>query len=94
MPRYAALIPLLVLFGAAPSERVPLPAIEPASRHELLRAASWRAARSGLEGDLVDLVGPSLVAPSILVGQLVDQLRPHLEELGDWWAPGPCVDDG
>ncbi len=38
MPRYAALIPLLVLFGAAPSERVPLPAIEPASRHELV---SW-----------------------------------------------------
>ena len=56
----------------------------PASRHELLRAASWRAARSGLEGDLVDLVGPSLVAPAILVGQLVDQLRPHLEATGDW----------
>jgi glutamate---cysteine ligase / carboxylate-amine ligase len=56
----------------------------PKSRHELLRAASWRAARSGLEGDLVDLVGPSLVAPAILVGQLVDQLRPHLEATGDW----------
>ncbi|GAA5110642.1 carboxylate--amine ligase/circularly permuted type 2 ATP-grasp protein [Pseudonocardia adelaidensis] len=53
-------------------------------RHELLRAASWRAARSGLEGDLVDLVGPSLVAPALLIGQLVDQLRPQLEELGDW----------
>ena len=56
----------------------------PASRHELLRAASWRAARSGLEGDLVDLVGPSLVAPPILIGQLVDQLRPQLEATGDW----------
>ena len=56
----------------------------PASRHELLRAASWRAARSGLEGDLVDLVGPSLVAPAILIGQLVDHLRPQLEALGDW----------
>jgi glutamate---cysteine ligase / carboxylate-amine ligase len=55
-----------------------------ASRHELLRAATWRAARSGLEGDLVDLVGPSLVAPVIVVGQLVDQLRPHLEATGDW----------
>ncbi|GAA1284323.1 hypothetical protein GCM10009609_56690 [Pseudonocardia aurantiaca] len=53
-------------------------------RYELLRAASWRAARSGLEGDLVDLEGPSLVSPPLLVGQLVDQLRPHLEELGDW----------
>jgi carboxylate-amine ligase len=56
----------------------------PASRHELLRAASWRAARSGLEGDLVDLVGPSLVAPAIMVGQLVDHLRPQLEAVGDW----------
>lgn len=56
----------------------------PASRHELLRAASWRAARSGLEGDLVDLVGPRLVSPAQLIGQLVEQLRPHLEELGDW----------
>lgn len=56
----------------------------PEARHELLRAASWRAARSGLEGDLVDLVGPSLVAPPLLLGQLVDQLRPQLEELGDW----------
>ncbi|QJY47079.1 carboxylate--amine ligase/circularly permuted type 2 ATP-grasp protein [Pseudonocardia broussonetiae] len=56
----------------------------PASRHELLRAASWRAARSGLEGDLVDLVGPSLVSPPLVVGQLVDHLRPQLEELGDW----------
>jgi glutamate---cysteine ligase / carboxylate-amine ligase len=56
----------------------------PDVRHELLRAATWRAARSGLEGDLVDLVGPSLVAPPLLIGQLVDHLRPQLEELGDW----------
>jgi glutamate---cysteine ligase / carboxylate-amine ligase len=62
------------------TDDLPLPDV----RHELLRAASWRAARSGLEGDLVDLVGPSLVAPPLLIGQLVDQLRPHLEELGDW----------
>jgi carboxylate-amine ligase len=56
----------------------------PDARHELLRAASWRAARSGLEGDLVDLNGPSLVAPEVLIGALVDQLRPQLEEVGDW----------
>ncbi|WP_214371295.1 carboxylate--amine ligase/circularly permuted type 2 ATP-grasp protein [Pseudonocardia sp. H11422] len=56
----------------------------PRHRHELLRAASWRAARSGLEGDLVDLVGPVLVAPPLLVGKLVDHLRPQLEALGDW----------
>ncbi|MGH3613952.1 MAG: glutamate--cysteine ligase [Pseudonocardia sp.] len=56
----------------------------PESRHELLRAASWRAARSGLEGDLVDLIGPKLVAPPLLVGRLVEHLRPQLEILGDW----------
>jgi carboxylate-amine ligase len=56
----------------------------PAARHELLRAATWRAARSGLEGDLVDLVGPALVSPTLLIGQLVEHLRPQLEEIGDW----------
>ena len=42
----------------------------PDNRHELLRASSWRAARSGLEGDLVDLEGdkPQLVAPQLLIG--------------------------
>lgn len=58
----------------------PLPTVP----HELLRAATWRAARSGLEGDLVDLYGPGLVSPALLVGQLVDSLRPHLEALGDY----------
>jgi carboxylate-amine ligase len=61
------------------ADDVPLPTF----RHELLRAATWRAARSGLEGDLVDPVGPRLVSPALLVGQLVDSLRPHLEALGD-----------
>jgi glutamate---cysteine ligase / carboxylate-amine ligase len=61
----------------------------PPNRHELLRAASWRAARSGLEGDLVDLSPdplqpPTLIAPPLLIEQLVDYLRPQLEELGDW----------
>ncbi len=61
----------------------------PPNRHELLRAASWRAARSGLEGDLVDLSPdprrpPMLVAPQLLIDQLVHHLRPQLEELGDW----------
>ncbi|MDQ3886696.1 MAG: glutamate--cysteine ligase [Actinomycetota bacterium] len=59
----------------------------PQTRHELLRAATWRAARSGLEGDLVDLAnpsGPTLVSPSMLIGQLVSELRPELEAFGDW----------
>ncbi len=59
----------------------------PSTRHELLRAATWRAARSGLEGDLVDLAspsGPTLVPPSLLVERLVSELRPELEAFGDW----------
>ncbi|MGQ0572585.1 MAG: glutamate--cysteine ligase [Pseudonocardia sp.] len=56
----------------------------PAVRHELLRAASWRAARSGLEGDLVHTAGPALVSPARLIGRLVTHLRPQLEEAGDW----------
>ncbi|MDT7714184.1 MAG: glutamate---cysteine ligase / carboxylate-amine ligase [Pseudonocardiales bacterium] len=59
----------------------------PQTRHELLRAATWRAARSGLEGDLVDLAnpaGPALVPPSVLVERLVSELRPELDESGDW----------
>ncbi|MGE3287399.1 MAG: glutamate--cysteine ligase [Pseudonocardia sp.] len=56
----------------------------PTVRRELLRAASWRAARSGLEGDLVDLVGPRLQDPDRLIGRLVQHLRPQLEEAGDW----------
>ncbi|MFZ0118408.1 MAG: carboxylate--amine ligase/circularly permuted type 2 ATP-grasp protein [Pseudonocardiaceae bacterium] len=59
----------------------------PDTRHELLRAATWRAARSGLEGDLVDLAnpsGPALVPPSVLVERLVSDLRPELDESGDW----------
>ena len=41
------------------AQGVPLPDI----RHELLRAATWRAARSGLEGDLVDPAGSALISP-------------------------------
>ncbi len=79
----AGLFRALVLRARADHEAgLPLPE----SRHELLRAASWRAARSGLEGDLVDLapgLNPALVSPHLLLGQLVTHLRPQLEELGE-----------
>ncbi|CQD07085.1 glutamate--cysteine ligase, Gcs2 [Mycobacterium lentiflavum] len=48
------------------------------------RAAVWRAARSGLEGELVDVRGPVSRPASEVVGELVDGLRPHLEQTGDW----------
>ena len=48
------------------------------------RAALWRAARSGLEGDLVDVTGPVSRSAAEVVGALVDSLRPQLEQTGDW----------
>jgi glutamate---cysteine ligase / carboxylate-amine ligase len=48
------------------------------------RAALWRAARSGLEGDLVDVSGPASRPASDVVSELVRSLRPQLELAGDW----------
>jgi carboxylate-amine ligase len=55
----------------------------PQHRPELLRAASWRAARSGLEGDLVDVRGRELVPPSRAVRLLLEHLDDDLAEAGD-----------
>lgn len=55
----------------------------PQPRTELLRAATWRAARSGLTGDLVSpLTGEPMPAADV-VGQLVDHVRPALAAAGD-----------
>jgi carboxylate-amine ligase len=55
------------------------------TRPPLHRAAMWRAARSGLEGDLLDLPrSPVPVPAAVAVERLVADLRPHLEELGDF----------
>jgi len=51
----------------------------------LLRAAMWRAARAGLEGDLLDLprsAGP--VPAARAVEGLLEHTRTHLEAAGDW----------
>jgi glutamate---cysteine ligase / carboxylate-amine ligase len=54
-------------------------------RPPLLRSALWRAARSGLEGDLVDLPhAPRPVRAASAVNGLLSELRPQLEETGDW----------
>jgi carboxylate-amine ligase len=56
-----------------------------AIRPPLHRAAMWRAARSGLEGDLLDLPrSPVPVPAAVAVERLIAELRPQLEELGDW----------
>ncbi|WP_127501782.1 carboxylate--amine ligase/circularly permuted type 2 ATP-grasp protein [Actinoplanes solisilvae] len=55
------------------------------ARPPLHRAAMWRAARSGLEGELLDLPhSPRPVPAAVAVERLVGDLRPQLEELGDW----------
>ena len=48
------------------------------------RAALWRAARSGLEGELVDVTGPRGRPAVEVVTELVRLLRPQLESAGDW----------
>jgi carboxylate-amine ligase len=54
-------------------------------RGPVLRAATWRAARSGLEGDLVDLSDFARpVAARDAVMSLVTSLRPQLEAHDDW----------
>jgi glutamate---cysteine ligase / carboxylate-amine ligase len=57
----------------------PLPAVRP----ELLRAARWRAARSGLEGELVDVLERRAVPAPELVESLLAYLGPALEAAGD-----------
>lgn len=58
------------------------PALVPAA--PLLRAANWRAARSGLEGDLLDLSSsPRPVPAEVAVNGLLERLQPYLEAAGD-----------
>ncbi len=52
----------------------------------LVRAALWRAARSGLEGVLVDVERAVPRPVAEVVGDFVDRLRPGLEDTGDWDA--------
>jgi glutamate---cysteine ligase / carboxylate-amine ligase len=58
----------------------PVPEVRP----ELIRAATWRAARYGLDADLVDLLAREAVPAGIMVDRLLDFVGPGLHELGDW----------
>jgi carboxylate-amine ligase len=58
----------------------PFPEIRP----ELLRAAKWRSARSGLTGSLLDPISAELVPAHSLVDRLFEYVRSPLEEAGDW----------
>ncbi|HEX8492809.1 MAG TPA: carboxylate-amine ligase [Pyrinomonadaceae bacterium] len=53
-------------------------------RPELLRAAKWRAARYGLDADLIDFRGRCAVPAREAVEKLLAALRPALEEHEEW----------
>ncbi len=56
--------------------------VVPAPMH---RAAMWRAARSGLSGDLLDdQRHPAPVPARRAIRDLLGRLRPYLEDSGDW----------
>jgi YbdK family carboxylate-amine ligase len=78
---HAALVRALVRTAAADALRdEPVPDLAP----ELARAVRWRAARYGLEGQLVDPRARALRPAPELVEGLLTRLRPDLEATGDW----------
>jgi carboxylate-amine ligase len=56
---------------------------DPRPRPELLRAAKWRAARHGLEADLVDVLAGRARPAAELVEAFLAEVRPALEAAGD-----------
>ncbi len=66
---------------AARSDQTP----DAATSHQvLLRAATWRAARSGLDGFLIDPSTALAVPAPAMVRALLDHCRSALEERGEW----------
>ncbi len=76
----AGLIRALV---AVTSAEVTTGAPHSAASHPALESAMWRAARYGLDGTLVDPTRRALEPALAVVRQLVDFVRPGLEEVGD-----------
>ncbi|MFI2752008.1 glutamate--cysteine ligase [Cellulomonas sp. P22] len=56
---------------------------EPAPRTEILRLAAWRAARSGVTGDLLSPLTARAVPAGDAIAELVEHVRPALERTGD-----------
>jgi carboxylate-amine ligase len=54
------------------------------ARPELLRAAKWRAARYGLDADLIDTEEERAVPAAELIEKFLTFVRPALEENGEW----------
>jgi YbdK family carboxylate-amine ligase len=78
---HAALARSLVRVLAARAERGdPCPRPRP----ELLRAARWRAARHGLDGQLFDAVGTELLPARVAVRRLLAELQDDLRDQDEW----------
>jgi glutamate---cysteine ligase / carboxylate-amine ligase len=54
------------------------------ARPELLRAAKWRAARYGLDADLIDAHAGNSAPARSMVEKFLSFVRPSLEEHGEW----------
>jgi carboxylate-amine ligase len=78
-----ALVVTAARVDAAPGDHQPDAAL-PASPQVLLRAATWRAARSGLDGHLIDPHTIQAVPAAELVRALLVHVRPVLEQRGEW----------
>jgi carboxylate-amine ligase len=77
----AGLARALVVTGAAQDGAgAPLPHVADG----LLRGATWRAARSGLRGRLIDPIAGEAVRAPDLVHRLLDHVRSAAESTGDW----------
>jgi len=53
-------------------------------RPELIRAATWRAARYGVGGELIDVEAAESGPAREIVHRFLDRIRPALMDLGDW----------
>ncbi|MCX4571082.1 MULTISPECIES: carboxylate-amine ligase [Streptomyces] len=61
--------------------------------HEWLRAAGWRAARSGLEGPLVDPWTRRAAPAHLVLRRMLHRLRPALEASGDFATVRDLLDE-
>lgn len=86
-PRAETVVLIAGLFRALVTEareRLDRRGPECPGKHEWLRGASWRAARSGLEGVLVDPETHREAPARQILRKLLVRLRPALEAHGDW----------
>ena len=58
----------------------PVPPLAP----HALKAAYWRSARDGLDGQAIDLEGHQPAPTRMLLDRLVDRVRPALDAVGDY----------